>query len=131
MNSGAPETILLVEDDDALRQLAMRVLRNAGYRVVEAANGEDALNDVECHGHIDLLVTDIVMPKLGGVELAQRLCARDPNLRVVYMSGYSDAVLRKQGALRPGDAWITKPFSPFDLVREARNALNMPRACSP
>ena len=121
-----PVTILLVEDDDALRELSARVLRNAGYRVCEAVNGEDALSDSERHGHIALLLTDVVMPKIGGVELAERLCSRDPALRVIYMSGYSEAVLRSQGVLRPNAPWLTKPFSPSQLLHQVRTTLDAP-----
>jgi CheY-like chemotaxis protein len=124
------ETILLVEDDDALRQFVARVLRNAGYYVVEAGNGEDALEAPESHGRIDLLITDVVMPKLGGVELARRLCARDPQLRVVYISGYSEATLKKQNALGPEAAWLTKPFTCSQLLQEARSGLSTGHACS-
>jgi CheY-like chemotaxis protein len=118
------ETILLVEDDDALRQFVARVLRKAGYCVVEAANGEDALECLKNHGRIDLLITDVVMPKLGGVELARRLCVRDPQLRVVYISGYSEATLRKQNALEPEAALLTKPFSSSQLLQETRSGLS-------
>lgn len=118
------QTILLVEDDDALRQFVARVLRNAGYSVVEAGNGEDALEVPESHGRIDLLITDVVMPKLGGVELARRLCACDPQLRVVYISGYSEATLKKQNALGPEAAWLTKPFTSRELLQEARSGLS-------
>jgi two-component system cell cycle sensor histidine kinase/response regulator CckA len=118
------ETILLAEDDESLRRLAARVLRNAGYRVLEATNGEDALNGSGDHGQIDLLITDVEMPKMGGGELARRLCARDPDLRVVYMSGYSEAALKKHVSLTPEAAWLTKPFSPSDLLREARSQLD-------
>jgi len=121
----AGETILLVEDDESLRQLAARVLRNGGYRVLEAANGEDAMNGAGDHGQVNLLITDVEMPKMGGGELARRLCARDPGLRVVYMSGYSEAALKKHVALTPGAAWLTKPFSPSELLREARSQLDM------
>ena len=123
----ASETILVVEDDDSLRQLAARVLRKAGYRVLEAVNGEDALNLVDACGQIDLLITDVVMPKIGGLELARRLCGRDPDLRVVYMSGYSDAAFRNQDALAPDAVWLTKPFSPTRLVHEVRIGLNARR----
>ncbi len=122
--------ILLVEDDDSVRQLAGRVIRKAGYRVLEAANGEDALNRSEGHGGIGLLVTDVVMPQLGGIELARRLCARDPLLRVVYMSGYPRAAVGEDAAM-PDAAWITKPFSLPELLLAVRNALDESRATTP
>jgi CheY-like chemotaxis protein len=123
-------SILLVEDDDPLRQVIARVLRNAGYEVIEAANGEDALDRYAAHAHIDLLITDVVMPKIGGLELAGLLCARDPRLRIVYMSGYSEALLTHNAARRCDAAWMTKPFSPSELLREARNGLDAGLACS-
>ena len=118
------ETILLVEDDEPLRQLVARVLRNAGYSVLEAADGEDALHCSASHDRIDLLVTDVVMPRLGGVELARRLCALDADMRVMYMSGYSEGVVEKRGALQTDAPWITKPFAPTQLLHEVRNLLN-------
>jgi two-component system cell cycle sensor histidine kinase/response regulator CckA len=120
----AGETILLVEDDDALRQMAARVLRSADYHVVEAVNGEDALSVAKAHGPIDLLITDVVMPKIGGIELALMLRARDSELRVVYMSGYSEPNLKTQAVIGADAPWLMKPFSSSELLREARSLLN-------
>jgi two-component system cell cycle sensor histidine kinase/response regulator CckA len=117
------KTILVVEDDDTLRQMAARALRNAGYCVVEAGNGQDALNAAEALGRFDLLITDVVMPKIGGLELARLLRARDPELRVVYMSGYSEDLLRKQETLESDASWIAKPFSLRELLHEARSGM--------
>ena len=126
--SGDRETILLAEDDKALRYLVARILRTAGYTVIEAVDGEDALECSARHGRIDLLVTDMVMPKLGGVELARRLCQRDGDMRVVYMSGYPDAGLGKQSEFEPDASWVSKPFAASDLLQEVRNRLDTPRA---
>jgi len=130
MTSGSRdrETILLAEDDKALRYLVARILRGGGYTVIEAVDGEDALECSARHGHIDLLVTDMVMPKLGGVELARRLCERDGDMRVMYMSGYPDAGLGKQSEFEPDASWVAKPFAASDLLREVRNRLDTPRA---
>lgn len=100
------------------------MLRNAGYEVIEAVNGEDALDRYAAHAHIDLLITDVVMPKIGGVELAGLLCARDAGLRIVYMSGYSETLVTQKAGFRCGAAWMTKPFSPSQLLQETRNGLS-------
>ena len=126
--SGGRETILLAEDDKALRFLVARILRSAGYTVIEAVDGEDALACSARHGHIDLLVTDMVMPKLGGVELARRLCASDAGMRVMYMSGYPDAGLGKRSEFESDASWVAKPFAASDLLKEVRNRLDTPRA---
>jgi len=117
---GAPrgsETILVVEDEPALRTLARRVLRSYGYAVLEAADGVEALAVVERHGGpIHLLVTDVVMPNMGGRELAERLTALRPAIRILYMSGYSDdAIIRS--SLGAGTAFIQKPYAPAALAR--------------
>ena len=124
------ETILLAEDDKALRYLVARILRSAGYTVIEAVDGEDALECSARHGRIDLLVTDLVMPKLGGVELARRLCERDGDIRVMYMSGYPDAGLGKRGEVEPDTCWIAKPFAARDLLQEVRNRLDTRRTAT-
>ena len=121
------ETILLAEDDKALRYLVARILRSAGYTVIEAVDGEDALECSARHGRIDLLVTDMVMPKLGGVELARRLCERDGDIRVMYMSGYPDAGLGKRSEFDPDASWVAKPFAASDLLQEVRHRLDTPR----
>ncbi len=122
------ETILLAEDDKALRYLVARILRGAGYTVLEAVDGEDALACSARHGRIDLLVTDMVMPKLGGVELARRLCEHDGDMRVMYMSGYPDAGLGKRGEHQLDASWVAKPFAASDLLHQVRNLLDAPRA---
>jgi DNA-binding response OmpR family regulator len=119
-DAGDGETILLAEDDDALRELVARILRKAGYNVLEASDGEDALTCSAGHPHIDLLVTDMVMPKLGGVELARLLCARDAQMRVLYMSGYPDVIVKKRSELGPAASWILKPFAARELLAEVR-----------
>ncbi len=119
------ETVLLVEDEDALRQLATEFLTNCGYRVLTAANGNEAL-DVAAGftGHLDLLVTDVVMPGMNGRALAERLSVARPETRVLYMSGYTDEAIHRHGVLEPGIAFLQKPFRLTDLARKAREALD-------
>ncbi len=118
-------TVLLVEDEEAIRSLASLALRSAGYSVVEARDGEEALAVSEGHrGLIDLLVTDVVMPKLNGRQLADRLASTRPTLRVLYMSGYTDDAVLRYGVHRnAGMALLQKPFTPIVLARKAHEVL--------
>ena len=119
------ETVLLVEDEDALRQLARRILERQGYRVVESRNGRDALACATAHeGRIDLILTDVVMPEMSGRALVERLSAVRPDAAVVYMSGYTDDDVLRRGMLEPGSLFIQKPFNPGALLRIVRDALN-------
>lgn len=125
---GGTETILLVEDDPGVRTLTRRVLEGAGYRVLEAANGVEALAIGERHrGEIDLLFTDIVMPGgISGRELAARLQATHPTLRVVFTSGYSAEIAGRELALQPGQNFIQKPAAPRELLETIRRCLDSP-----
>ena len=119
------ETVLVVEDDNALRKLARTVLKQKGYKVLEAENGEDALRISEEHdGSIDLLITDVVMPKMGGRKTAERLQPLYPRMKVIYMSGYTDNAIAHHGVLEPGLNFIEKPFSPKALARKVRETLD-------
>jgi two-component system, cell cycle sensor histidine kinase and response regulator CckA len=119
------ETVLLVEDDDRLRNLAHKILRQCGYRVLMAENGEDALRVRAPHeGAIDLLLTDVVMPKMGGKETAERLQALYPHMKVIYMSGYTDDTIVHHGVLAPELNFLEKPFTPEGLVRRVREVLD-------
>jgi PAS domain S-box-containing protein len=121
------ETVLLVEDEPVVRHTTLGFLRKQGYTVLEAADGEEALRLARLHpGSIDLLLTDVVMPHLGGRELAERLAAARPGLRVLYMSGYTDGVLVRDGVLEEGLAFLQKPFSPFTLLGKVREVLDRP-----
>ena len=121
------ETILLVEDEEAVRVLAQRVLSRFGYRVISAANGQAALLASEMSNrHIDLLLTDVVMPGMGGRELAERLSQLRPGIRVLFMSGYAEELIANQGVLEPGVRLVTKPFLPDALARQVRDALDAP-----
>lgn len=113
-------TILVVEDDEAVRGLAAGVLKRHGYRVLQASGPAEALSfHRDAIGTIDLLLTDIVMPGLSGRALAERLVAEHPRLRVVYMSGYFGA----DGPLEPDDLFLQKPFSAGDLLDHVSRAL--------
>ena len=118
------ETLLLVEDDPSIRRLTRGLLERLGYAVVEAGDGEEALRAAWAAGPPRLLLTDIVMPRLGGVELARRLRERLPQLRVLYMSGYPAQLEALTRALARGDSYLSKPFSPRELARRVREALH-------
>jgi signal transduction histidine kinase len=118
------ETILLAEDDEELRTLTARVLTAQGYRVLQASDGVDALRVAEQHsGALDLLTTDMVMPAMGGHDLASELTARRPGLKVLFVSGYADDVIGR-GTLGPGDAFLQKPVDPGLLARKVRQVLD-------
>ncbi|MEP7327063.1 MAG: response regulator [Gemmatimonadota bacterium] len=118
------ETILLVEDEVAVRRLARRVLRSKGYVVLEAANGREALRMVSEHsGQLDLVLTDVVMPGMSGPEMAERLAREQPDLRVLYMSGYADEAIGHHGVLEAGVEFLQKPFTPQDLAQRVREVL--------
>jgi PAS domain S-box-containing protein len=118
------ETVLLVEDEIAVRVLVRRVLDRAGYRVFEAASGPDALALLErINTPIDILLTDVVMPGMSGRVLADQLCARIPSLRVLFMSGYTDEAIVHHGVLDPGVAFLEKPFTPDILLLRLREVL--------
>ena len=117
-------TILLAEDDEAVRAIARETLERAGYRVLSAANGSDALALASTHdGTIDLLLTDVIMPGMSGRELAATLTRRRPGTRVLFASGYTDNMLEGQDALAPGVALLDKPFTPADLAAKVRDVL--------
>ena len=120
------ETILLVEDEESLRSLAARVLRDQGYTVLEAANGDRGMELAREHIHkkIHLLLTDLVMPQMGGKELVEQFNTIHPNTRVLFISGYTDGVIIHQASLKPGIPFLQKPFSPMDLARKVREVLD-------
>jgi CheY-like chemotaxis protein len=123
------ETVLLVEDEEQVRKLALAILTRAGYRVIEAPNGDEALRlDIP---RVDLLLTDMVMPRVSGASLAAQLAAQRSGLRVVFMSGYTDTSAGEQG-LPPGAIFVQKPFTPEVLLRKVRQALaELPKAPAP
>jgi CheY-like chemotaxis protein len=124
------ETILLVEDEKMVRNLALTILKRQGYNVLEAENGDAALRIVqEQNGNpIHLMLTDVVMPGMSGHELSERLKPQCPGMKVIYMSGYTDeAIIEKHGLSAPGIHYIQKPFPPDTLVKKIRSVLDGPR----
>jgi two-component system, cell cycle sensor histidine kinase and response regulator CckA len=126
--STGTETILLVEDNEAVRSLAKRALSQRGYSVIEARNGEEAIDSVVRGQQPHLLLTDVIMPGLSGPNLAARLTQQNPRLRVLYMSGHSDAAQAPHGALWAGVALLQKPFTPSELAERVRTVLDEPSA---
>ena len=123
----ASETVLLVEDEAGVRQLAQRILNDAGYRVLEAANGDAAEALFAGHrGPIHLIVSDVVMPGCGGPELMARLHVHAPAVRVLYMSGYTEQSTAHNAGIDRGLPFIQKPFTAAELVRQVREALDAP-----
>ena len=121
------ETILLVDDDSAVRSVARIALEEAGYIVIEASEGEEALAAVLARNMtVDLLVTDVVMPRMSGRELARRLQEILPKLRVLYASGYTANVISLQGILEAGLDFLQKPFSSLELLTKVREILDRP-----
>ncbi len=119
------ETVLLVEDDDLLRKLGVRVLGAAGYRVIAAENGQDALATLAAEPtSIDLVVTDVVMPEMGGRDLIERLRVDQPDLPVLYVSGYTANAIVHEGVLEDGVEFLGKPYTPQQLLRMIRQVLS-------
>jgi hypothetical protein len=121
---GGGETVLVVEDEDAIREVTRRILSRNGYNVIIASGGPEALALTrESGAKIDLLLTDVVMPNMLGKEVAQQLVAIQPSLRVLYMSGYAQPVLASEGTLGAGVLLLEKPFSETMLLDKVREAL--------
>ncbi len=119
------ETVLLVEDNDAVRKISRTMLKRHGYRVIAAAEGTEALEELASRdGSIDLLLTDVVMPGMSGPELYSRVAEDHPGLKVLYMSGYTDEIVTAQGKLRSGEDLIEKPFSMDALAAKVREVLD-------
>ncbi len=120
------EKVLVVEDEISVRQVATRVLRDLGYTVLEAENGDDALRVASENQdrRIHLLLTDVVMPQMGGKPLAERLRSERPDIRVLFFSGYADNALVQDGVLDSGVAFLQKPFSPAILAQKVREVLD-------
>jgi two-component system cell cycle sensor histidine kinase/response regulator CckA len=119
------ETVLIVEDNDSLRNFAQKILHIYGYRSLNAENGEDALRVCKEHdGRIDLMITDVVMPKMDGREAAKRLQPLYPQMKVIYMSGYTDDAIVHHGVLEPGLNFLEKPFTLESLARKVREVLD-------
>jgi two-component system cell cycle sensor histidine kinase/response regulator CckA len=122
--AGGRETILVVEDEDAVRRLVRATLERRGYRVLVASGGPEALEIVRKLGTVDLLLTDLVMPQMSGVEVAERVRKDFPNVRVLYMSGYTDRSLQRTEMLPDEGGFLQKPFTPGLLATRVREALD-------
>jgi CheY-like chemotaxis protein len=123
--SKGSETILLVEDESAVRRMMFEALTRTGYCVWEASNGADAIRKFgEQIGEVDLLVTDVMMPIMNGLRLAEELRSRRPSLNVVFMSGHAEDVISGQGRVSPAADLLQKPFLPDVLVQRVRGILD-------
>ncbi|MEO7477345.1 MAG: response regulator, partial [Gemmatimonadales bacterium] len=123
------ETILIVEDEDMVRTLACRALREQGYAVLEARTGADALRQLQARpSAIDLVITDVVMPEMGGRELGRRLKSTRPSLPLLFMSGYTGEDVIQRGLMDADSAFQQKPFAPAGLARKVREILDQTRA---
>ena len=123
-NSGT-ETLLIVENEAAIRNLLQMALRKNGYTVLAAESGREALHLVSAHsGPIHLLITDVMMPDIDGPELVRRLSAIRPETRTLFMSGYMDDALGEQGVLPSSVNFIQKPFSPSTIAQKVRDILD-------
>jgi CheY-like chemotaxis protein len=127
------ETILLVEDDPALREMAATLLGRLGYTVLPAGNGLEALNVTQqrATGHIDLLFTDVVMPHMSGKELADRMRALHPHTKILFTSAYTETAIVHQGVLNPGIILLQKPFTPSALANKVREVLDNDKPAPP
>jgi CheY-like chemotaxis protein len=124
LEKGGCETVLLVEDEESVRELVRVTLVSRGYRVLEAENGECGLRLAEeSKTPIDLLVTDVVMPGMGGRELAKKIVAMRPGTRVLYLSGYTEDTVITQGTDNPGTSFLQKPFTLQKLTTKVREVL--------
>jgi PAS domain S-box-containing protein len=120
------ETILLVEDSDVVRRLLRELLLQNGYTLLEARHGEEALALSAAHpGDVHLLLTDMVMPRMSGRDLARRLCPLRPAMKVLFMSGYTEEAIASHGVLEPGTAFLEKPFTPETITRKVRELLDV------
>jgi CheY-like chemotaxis protein len=119
------ETVLLVEDDDVVRAMTVEILTLLGYSILEAANGEEALQICKrYHGPIELLFTDVVMPKMNGAELARRILTLRPDIKALFMSGYTDDAVVRHGILQDDVYFLQKPVTPKVLAQTLRTILN-------
>jgi nitrogen-specific signal transduction histidine kinase/CheY-like chemotaxis protein len=123
--SPGTETVLLAEDEEVVRRFAREILSGNGYKVLEAGSGREALLLSEAYrGEIQLLLTDVVMPKMSGRELTERIRPLRPDLRILYMSGYTDDAILRHGVLEDGIPFLQKPFTPEGLARKVREVLD-------
>jgi two-component system cell cycle sensor histidine kinase/response regulator CckA len=126
---GGTETLLVVEDEPSLRHLAQGVLHNQGYEVLTAPNGQDALRVVREHRGqpISLVITDVIMPRMGGKVMAEWLKTTYPDIKILYTSGYTENEIAHHGALESGVEFLPKPYSPASVIRKVRELLDAPK----
>jgi len=118
------ETVLVVEDEDAVRAMTMEILESDGYKVLQACHGKEALHVCgKYEGPIHLIVTDVVMPGMNGRDLAERLARSRPEMKVLYISGYTDDAIFRDGALQAGMPFLPKPFKLDSLLNSVRGVL--------
>jgi CheY-like chemotaxis protein len=130
--ASATETILLVEDEPSLRVMIGEILEAAGYRVLEGPSAEEALAAAGSHaGSIDLMLTDVILPRMSGRQVAEALRTSRPETRVLYMSGYTDDAIGHHGILDPGTHFLQKPFTSDSLLRKVREILDAGRPRAP
>jgi CheY-like chemotaxis protein len=118
------KTILVVEDEPAVKRATVRVLKREGYRVLAASNGEEAVKlSRNHHGKIDLVLCDVIMPGMSGPQAVVHILKRRSDVRVLYMSGYTDEALDRHGVLGDGIPLVHKPFTPQDLISRVKETL--------
>lgn len=123
--------VLFVEDEDNIREPAKEILESRGYTVVTASHAAHALEIArQWKGQFDLLVTDVIMPGMNGSQLADALCRQRPALRVLFISGYPEDAIGRDGELQAGRSFLQKPFPPGVLLRKVREVLDREDACS-
>ena len=122
-NAGS-ETILIIEDEDMVRKILVRTLKEKGYRVIEAGSGSDALRLCSSAPKIDLILSDVILPDYNGPKLIDVIHRDYPQTKVLYMSGYAEQIIMNQGVLNEGINFIHKPFLPSELMKKIREVLD-------
>jgi len=122
--SNGMETLLVAEDEEVVRLFMKKILERAGYKVITAENGEDAVARFRDHGNISLVLSDVVMPRKNGKEMLDEIRKIKPGVKVVFISGYAADVMQKKAIFEEGTEFITKPFNTKDLLQKVREELD-------